>query len=363
VSRPRVTLRRGAVAAASVAAVTLAVALLLPGGGSGNAASTDTAAATKRNGVRTGTATVQRRDLVERESVDGTLGYSDPRSVASPRQGTLTGVRDEGTVVDRGQSLFEVDGRPIPLLFGVVPMYRTLGTGVDDGYDILQLEANLVALGDATPAQLKVDGHFDSATAAAVRRWQKALGVDQTGSVEPADLVFEPGAVRITTIHLQPGAQAGPGAAVYDATGTGRVVTIRLDAAQQSLVHVGDAEQVELPDGSVVAASISKVGAVASKEGQESSPKIDVELQLADPAKAGTLDSAPVTVRLTKASTKNALVVPVRALLALAEGGYAVEVVDGGHHRLVGVQLGAFADGSVAVQGDLHPGDVVVVPS
>src|SRR4029079_15882706 len=107
-----------------------------------------------------------------------------------------------------------------------------LATGVDDGYDVLQLEANLVALGDATAAQLKVDGHFEAATAAAVKRWQKALGVDQSGSVAPTDRVFEPGAVRITTVHLQPGAQAGPGAAVYDTTGTDRVVSIRLDAAQ-----------------------------------------------------------------------------------------------------------------------------------
>ncbi|HZP30144.1 MAG TPA: peptidoglycan-binding protein [Acidimicrobiia bacterium] len=345
--------------AAAVTVASLTTVLAVPGDPAGAAT---TAAVSRRNGVRTGTATVKRRDLVERESIDGTLGYADARTISSPRQGTLTGVRDAGTVVERGQSLFEVDGRAVPLLYGVVPMYRTLSTGVDDGYDVLQLEANLVALGFATSSQLKVDGHFDAATAAAVKRWQKTLGVDETGSVGPNDFVFEPGAVRVTSVHPQLGASVGPGAAVYDATGTDRVVTLRLDAARQSLVHVGDPEQVELPDGSVVDAAVSKVGAVATKTGQESTPNIDVELKLADPAKAGTLDSAPVTVRLTKASTKNALVVPVAALLALSEGGYAVEVVDGGRHRLVGVTLGAFADGSVAVQGRLHAGDVVVVP-
>jgi peptidoglycan hydrolase-like protein with peptidoglycan-binding domain len=347
---------------AAVTAVTIAVAIAIavPGGAGGGGAAA--ASATTRNGVRTGTATVERRDLVERESVDGTLGYADSRTVASPRQGTLTAAPDAGAVVERGQSLFAVDGRGVPLLYGVVPMYRTLASGVDDGYDVLQLEANLVALGYATSAQLKVDGHFDTATAAAVRRWQKALGLDQTGSVSTQDLVFQPGAVRVTKVDPQLGASVGPGAAVLEATGTDRAVSIRLDAAQQSLVHVGDAEQVELPDGSVVDASVSKVGAVASKEGQESSAKIDVELKLTDPTKAGTLDAAPVTARLTKASTKNALVVPVASLLALAEGGYALEVVDGGRHRLVAVKLGAFADGSVAVEGDVHAGDTVVVP-
>ena len=128
---------------------------------------------------------------------------------------------------------------------------------------------------------------------------------------------------------------------MLDVTSTDRVVAIRLDAANQDLVHLGDPEQVELPDGSTADATVSKVGAVATKSGQETTAKIDVELKLVDPSKAGTLDAAPVTVRLTKASTKNALVVPVNVLLALAEGGYAVEVVDGSRHRLVAVTLGA----------------------
>ena len=305
---------------------------------------------------------MQRRDLVERESVDGTLGYADAPDDLEPALGHAHRRRDAGSVVERGQSLFEVDGRGVPLLYGAVPMYRNLASGVDDGTDVEQLEENLVALGFATTAQLKVDGHFDSATAAAVRRWQKALGLDQTGSVSPSDFVFEPGAVRVTKVEPQIGATVGPGGPVLDVTSTDRVVAIRLDAANQSLVHVGDPEQVELPDGSTADATVSKVGAVATKSGQETTAKIDVELKLVDPSKAGTLDAAPVTVRLTKASTKNALVVPVNALLALAEGGYAVEVVDGGRHRLVAVTLGAFADGSVAVEGQLHAGDVVVVP-
>jgi hypothetical protein len=59
--------------------------------------------------------------------------------------------------------------------------------------------------------------------------------------------------------------------------------------------------------------------------------------------------------------------VPVNALLALASGGYAVEVVapDGVHH-LVAVQLGLFDDtaGLVQVTGSgLAAGQRVVVPA
>jgi predicted ribosome-associated RNA-binding protein Tma20 len=57
------------------------------------------------------------------------------------------------------------------------------------------------------------------------------------------------------------------------------------------------------------------------------------------------------------------LAIPVAALLALAEGGYAVELVDNGSTHLVGVETGLFADGLVEVKGNgLSAGDLVVVP-
>jgi hypothetical protein len=60
------------------------------------------------------------------------------------------------------------------------------------------------------------------------------------------------------------------------------------------------------------------------------------------------------------------LAVPVDALLALAGGGYAVEVSEGGVHRLVAVTVGLFddAEGVVQVSGrDLFVGQRVVVPA
>ncbi len=67
-----------------------------------------------------------------------------------------------------------------------------------------------------------------------------------------------------------------------------------------------------------------------------------------------------MNVSITTASVKDALVVPVNALLALGSGGYAVEAVGaGGAHHLVAVQLGLFddADGLVQVTGcGLAPG-------
>ena len=55
--------------------------------------------------------------------------------------------------------------------------------------------------------------------------------------------------------------------------------------------------------------------------------------------------------------------VPSAALLALAEGGYAVEVAQSdGSTALVGVELGTFLDNEVAIFGNVDPGASVVVP-
>ena len=82
------------------------------------------------------------------------------------------------------------------------------------------------------------------------------------------------------------------------------------------------------------------------------------------PKDTGALDQAPVDVDITTETARNVLAVPVNALLALAEGGYAVEVQEaGGARHLVPVKLGLFADSLVEVGGGgLRAGMNVVVP-
>jgi multidrug efflux pump subunit AcrA (membrane-fusion protein) len=75
-----------------------------------------------------------------------------------------------------------------------------------------------------------------------------------------------------------------------------------------------------------------------------------------------SLVAAPVTVRVLEDAVRSATAVPVPALVAIAEGGYAVEIVEGVTTRLVRVELGAFADSWVEVtNGSVEPGDEVVV--
>ena len=155
-------------------------------------------------------------------------------------------------MVERGQTLYSVANRPVPLLYGDLPAWRRLAENVD-GDDTLQLEQNLVALGHATESEMLVDGKFTAATTTAVKRWQKAMGVEQTGVVELGEAVFLPGALRVAEVKAAVGGSAPPGSPVLTGTSTSRVVKVDLDATKQSLVKVGDTVEIKLPTGATTA--------------------------------------------------------------------------------------------------------------
>ena len=93
-------------------------------------------------------------------------------------------------------------------------------------------------------------------------------------------------------------------------------------------------------------------------------PTVAVTVALSNPGAAGSLNEAPVAVAITDRSVHGVLAVPVNALIAPADGGYAVEIVEGTRHRLVAVHTGLFANTMVEVSGvGLAEGMSVVVPA
>jgi peptidoglycan hydrolase-like protein with peptidoglycan-binding domain len=311
------------------------------------------------------TAQVQRQDLSGQTKVDGTLGYAGNATVQSPLTGRITWLPTVGTVVRRGGTLLAVDNQPVQLFYGAKPAWRDLSVGVDDGPDVRQLEQNLVALGYDPDHQITVDDHYTWATKAAVKRWQKARGLDQTGTFTTGmPVVFLPWAARVKQVSASVGAQAAPGGAVYAVTSNLHQVTVDLDVSQQSYVKAGDRVEVVLPNGRRIKGRISEVGRVAETQGsgQEQTTIVPVTVALDNPKAGGRLDQAPVDVYVTTQTRKGVLAVPVTALLALKEGGYAVETVDAaGQHHLVAVRLGVFSDGMVEVSGSgLRAGAKVV---
>jgi len=210
-----VTVPRRALAAGAVALAGGAVALVATGAFDGTGTSARARGAALPAGETT--TTVQRRTLADQVTADGTLGYSDSRAIYNRLSGTYTQLPAVGSVVGRGHALFHVDGTPVVLMYGSLPAYRSLSTGASDGADVRELERNLKALG-FDPGT--VDEHYDAATAGAVRRWQHAEGLPETGTVELGRVVFAPGARRITAVKASVGSVAGGGAGTGGAGGS-----------------------------------------------------------------------------------------------------------------------------------------------
>jgi len=328
----------------------------------------------------TSTAPVRRETLSAQTTVSATLGYAGSYTVTvpgssspgspGPGPGTFTWLPPAGRVIRQGQALYRTNnGVPTYLLYGRVPAWRELTEGMR-GADVAQLNHDLVRLGYAGAGYIAGPGwdYFSWDTRYGLEQLQAKLGLEQTGSLTMGQAVFEPRALRVATVRASLGAAAsGP---VLSATSARHVVSISLDAADQSEVTTGDAVTITLPDGSVTPGVITSVGKVASGHGN--SARITVLVRLVHPGAAGHLDQAPVAVNITTSQARNVLAVPAAALVAQstgdgeAGGGYAVEVVSGRHHRLVPVRPGLFDDagGMVQVTGPgLSAGQRVVVPA
>jgi len=304
------------------------------------------------------TASVERRDLIDRDNVSGTLGYADAGAVSAAASGILTRLPDEGSVITRGHSLYDVDDEHAAfLLYGALPAWRDFAPGMDDGADVRQLERNLKALG-YDPGN--VDAHWTWRTTDAVEDFQDDRGLDKTGKLTLGQAVFRPGATRIGELKASVGDQAGPGHPVAELSSTRRIVTVNLDATRQGVARTGERVTVDMPTGGTARGRISDVGTVATKASQDSDPTIEVTVQLLGKVAHGTrLDQAPVDVGFEVDRRHDVLAVPVKALVARQGGGYAVETPD---HRFVAVEPGLYADDMVEVSGaGLHEGMRVVV--
>jgi peptidoglycan hydrolase-like protein with peptidoglycan-binding domain len=340
-----------------------------------------------------GTARVEKRTLSAMVSQGGILTYrarsdGSPYAVINQAHGTYTSLPAVGQVVSQGHALYRVNNRPVVLLYGSTPAYRTLSAGAS-GPDVAELNRDLVALGYTTRGQLHPrSAFFGSATTAAVEKLQAAAGIARTGTLPVGQAVFEPVAVRVTTVSAEPGGSAQPGETVLQGTSTTREVQVALDASQQTRMAVGNQVSITLPNNNTTPGVVSSVATVASCPSTSgaggsgsssatagtdtcasgSAPTITVDVTPSDPRATGAWDQAPVQVGITTASVRDALVVPVTALLARSGGGYAVEIASGGtkDNHLVPVSLGLFddANGLVQVTGSgLTAGQQVVAPS
>ena len=383
-SRPRRTLTLAALLVAGTVAVGAGVVVWARGA---------QAPPAPRAFIPVQTAEITRTDLSTSRTLQGTLGYGPPRVVKGGREGVVTSLPRPGQVMKRGTVMYKVNDDPVPLFYGNPPLYRTLGEPGMVGRDVAMVRKNLKAMGYATgdqprpgsvvqlPSQesrsapepgkepVKKPGRrvtlrsgeavLTARLVTAIKRWQRDAGQPEDGVLEMGDLVVLAGAVRVDAVSAVVGDDAaGP---LMSVTRTSKVITAQIDAADAASLKDGTAVNLRMPDGAEAPGTVTAVASVAATpDGQPEGSPQQVAVTIA-PGKAAGLDGGTVEIKVKGETRKDVLTVPVSALLALREGGYALQLPD---DRLLPVDTGLFAMGMVEVTGDgLTEGMAVVTTS
>ncbi len=415
-------------------------------------ADTDTEA-TVETETETTTVQAETRDLVSFTEWTAQLTAGEPAVIAASGRGTITRTSDVGTTIRAGDVVAEIDGAPVVALYGSVPQFRELDDDADDGADIEQLEANLVALGYDPDGTVTVDDDYTYNTGLMVERWETDLGIEEPDTtVDLGQIAFIEGPSEVTS-RTAVGSQAAPGQPllatvtlaesgflanpvntsavgaladidvvladglvladltvddtvvpavavtgepdtertdayevqvpdgavvvdtvldVFEWTEAGRpthrwelaqgAIELEVDVDNIDEFDVGLPVVVELPDGTLIDAVVDEVGDVArtTQVGQNAVTVLDVVIEPVEPL-TGAFSAGPVTIRVEDEAILGATVIPIRSLIALAEGGHAIDVEGRG---LVAVELGTFDDGWVEItNGAVSPGESIVVPA
>lgn len=230
-----------------------------------------------------------------------------------------------GDEVRQGSVLYRVDQRPVAVGQGEVPAYRSIGQG-DVGADVAQVQRLLTTLGIYRGPD---DGKAGNGTAAAIRAWQKLLGVPQTGVIEVSDVIFVPQLptrVALDGDVIARGLTVSGGEQVIRALPTAPAFTVPVTDAQAAMMPAGTRVEITSPDGSLWEA------VAAEQVRDDQSGTVNVWLDAPD---GGTIcgdqcGQIPATgdVRMSSkiitVETVAGLVVPSAALVTGADGQTAV---------------------------------------
>ncbi|TBO55305.1 hypothetical protein EYS09_33950 [Streptomyces kasugaensis] len=323
------------------------------------------------------TTAIVRTDLADSRTLPGALGFGGQTVVKGTGKGSLTRLPKPDTTVARGKPLYWVDDRPVMVFFGDTPIFRTLDTSGVSGRDVTVLAENLRALGYDTGPAVSVPQKAGSGKGAepgtkltptllaALKRWQHDTGQQETGKLVPGEVVVVPGPYRVSGIKAQLGDPVAE--EVLTVTSVHKSVQVKVEAQDAAPIHKGDPVTLALPSTKSVPGKVTSVGqtvqggADTDASGAAAPATLQVTVEPVDSASVKDLSSASVQVTFTAEKREHILAVPVGALLALREGGYALQRTDG---RLLAVKTGLFAKGMVEVSGSgIKEGDRVVTTS
>ncbi|GAA1643645.1 HlyD family efflux transporter periplasmic adaptor subunit [Actinoplanes couchii] len=326
------------------------------------------------------TAEVVRQDIATGRPLTGTVGYGPAWPVTAPGEGVVTWLPAVGTTVKRGEQAYRIDDRPVPVFYGKVPLFRSLDRANLVGRDVRIVADNLEALGyrvgsqpakgtvvtvapePSVPPGPPVTVHAGEAVVTdglikAIKAWQRDRQLPETGTIARGDVLVQPRPIRVATVTARPGDTAGD--ELMTVTGTAKVIEVIAEVGDAGTVSTGDAVTVTVPGGNAKTGKVTAIGTAAGPDG--GTPSLTITVTLTGRNEAARLDAAQVQVDFVTERHQDVLVVPVGALLALREGGYAVQLSGG---ALVAVRTGIIAKGLVEVSGDgLAEGATVVTTS
>lgn len=271
--------------------------------------------------------------------------------------GTITTLNvHDGDVISSGDVLYTAGLRPVVIASGSVPAFRDLTVDVT-GADVLQLESLLASKGFTTETP---DNRFTATTAAAVRRWQKSLGVTPTGVVGVGDIIFAEGLPSrvVFDAAIHPGTVLSGGELIASAAASAPTFTLTADAtARTAIPTVGTPVVINGPGVSWDAV----VGSTSAGDGTLTltltAPDGGAVCAAPCTALAFTPDSLLLDATVELEPEVTGLVVPLSALATAADGSAFVATPDG-RRRPVRVIA---SDGSRSVVEGLNAGDVIAL--
>jgi peptidoglycan hydrolase-like protein with peptidoglycan-binding domain len=321
----------------------------LPNFGSGASADTSTVLVT---------AQVVRMTLQDPAVLQGPASHVTLGTLRSAGQGRVTKVGvGEGSAVNVGDELFQVDGRPTIAVNGSFPFWRDLQEGAS-GADVAQLKDVLRAEG-FHPSRAD-NQSFESTTTTALKGWQKRHGFSQDGVLKMADTQVAAWPARIGPVKVGVGDFVSPGAPLTTVVASQLQVGLVLTAADRQKLQVGQQARVDISaTGKTTAGTITALDNSATTDAQGNKTyggTVKVESGL------DVLEGASVKVTVIIQEAKDVVAAPVAAVVADGTGKPEVRVQDArGKVKQLPVVTGLTDGAYTEIKSGLTAGQTVIL--
>jgi hypothetical protein len=299
------------------------------------------------------TTTVTQQDLTISSDFEGQLSYGTAAPIKGQGAGIVTALPTPGTVLEPGSVAYRVNDRPVPVIQGDTALFRPVdGSGLH-GSDVAMVVTMLQAAGFLYEEEVDDPTKFSTGPdfTEALCDWQESVGLPLTGTLSPGDVLVLPAPRRIASVTAAVGdsvtgelMQLGP---------VDKSITLQVPPSQMGGIVKDAPATLTLPDGTTTTGTVASIATVippTPSDGPTSTDPLELTITVvpADQAAFAALDYAPIRVTLVTATKSAVLTVPIAALLALREGGYALQLVSG---ELIPVNVGMLTATLAEVSG------------